>query len=106
MRSEKLIEARPCEKKYENLPDGGLIKWHWYKKERLVTRLVRKTKFNSINEMLTSVGDIYKGLGAKYQGPVIALELTPVQWLENVEPKYPRKTKNRTVMRKPSKKVM
>ena len=56
MRSEKLIEARPGEKKYENLPDGGLIKWHWYKKERLVTRLVRKTKFNSIKEMLTSVG--------------------------------------------------
>ena len=56
---EKLFEIRPREKKYIGLRDLSntpLVGWHWYRKQRLITRLLSVREFSSVETCLSTLG--------------------------------------------------
>ena len=55
-RKEKKYEIRPVEKRYVGLKVPMLVGWHWYKQQRLVTRLHAVTQFETIEMCLSTLG--------------------------------------------------
>ena len=52
----KVFEIRPATKMWTSIAHNQVIKWHWYKDERLVTRLVHSQCFANLSECLKTVG--------------------------------------------------
>ena len=76
---QKRVEARPMSKTFEALESDQIIKFHWCNHERLVTRLVKKTVFQNVRDMLTSLG-VDACLPGKTLEEACAPQPQAVQW--------------------------
>jgi len=52
----KKYETRPVQNKYVSLKIPMLVGWHWYKRQRLLTRLLSITEFESVEKCLSTLG--------------------------------------------------
>lgn len=52
----KVFEIRPATKMWTSIAPNQVIKWHWYRDERLVTRLIDSQCFANLSECLKTVG--------------------------------------------------
>ena len=53
---QKKYEVRPVQKKYAGLKVSMLVGWHWYSRQRLQTRLLSITEFESVEKLLGTLG--------------------------------------------------